>query len=135
MHHRMLVVNALLLAAVVAAAYWRLTNVTSPRQTPPADLFMQSVAAEDGTLGWQQLCPALQAQLPREVLEQYTQQFRADHAQSGQWLSIDHIGDSPRTDGGEIRVYVATAHAPDGSTGQKTYVVQTQASGCIEAIQ
>jgi len=49
-------------------------------------------------------------------------------------LKIDHVGDRPRPTGGEIRFYIATARATDGSTGQKTYVVKTQASGCVESV-
>lgn len=132
----MLVVNLLLLLAVVGAAYWRFTTGGLPTpQATPADLFMQSIATEDGTLGWNQLCPSLQVQLPRDVLEQQTQLQRTSHTQAGVTLTINHVGDWPRTSGGQIRVYVATEHAADGSTGQKTYVVQTQASGCVESVQ
>jgi hypothetical protein len=131
----LLVVNVVLLAGVVGATYWRFGNVSWAAQPTPADLFMQSIATEDGALGWRQLCPALQVQLPRDVLEQQTDRLRSDHVQSGVTLTIEHIGDWPRTGGGEIRVYVATAHTADGSTGEKTYVLQTQATGCVESVQ
>lgn len=132
----MLGVNLILLLAVAGAGYWRYTTAGLPTpQATPADLFMRSIATEDGTLGWNQLCPSLQVQLPREVLERHTQDLRSSHAQDGVSLTIDHVGDRPRTSGGQIRVYVATEHAADGSTGQKTYVVQTQASGCVESVQ
>jgi hypothetical protein len=101
----------------------------------PADVFMQSVASEDGGLGWSQLCPMLQNQLPRDALEQHSLTQRALQAQQGVTLSIDHVGDRPRPTGGEIRFYIATAHGSDGSTGQKTYVVKTQASGCVESVE
>jgi hypothetical protein len=131
--HPSLVVNAVLLLAIVGATYWRFGN--RAEQPTPADLFMQSVETEDGSLGWNQLCPALQVQLPRDVLEQHTDRLRSDHVQNGTTLTIEHIGDRPRAGGGEIRVYVATAHTADGSTGEKTYVLQTQASGCVESVQ
>ena len=135
LRHPTLVVNLVLLLAVAAAAYWRITEVPAASAASPADLFMQSVATADGALGWNQLCPALQGQLPREVLEQHTQTLRTDHLQAGVTLTIDHVGDTARTGGGQIRVYVATAHGAEGSTGQKTYVLQTQASGCVESVQ
>jgi hypothetical protein len=136
LRHPMLVVNSMLLVMVGLAGFWRYNSIVSAANSPtPADLFMQSVAAEDGNLGWHQLCPALQAELPRDVLEQQTQTLRDSHTQTGVTLTIDHIGDWPRASGGEIRVYVATAHAPGGSTGQKTYVLQTQANGCVESVQ
>jgi len=127
-------VNALLLLAVGLAAYWRSTELFPASSLTPADLFMQSVASADGGLGWSQLCPTLQSQLPRDVLEQHAMAQRALHAQQGVTLSIAHVGDRPRPTGGEIRFYVATAHGADGSTGQKAYVVSTQPSGCVESV-
>ncbi|MBV9895495.1 MAG: hypothetical protein JO020_15130 [Chloroflexi bacterium] len=129
--HPIVLVNVALTLVVAGAAYWRMAS----SEPTPADVFMQSVAAEDGALGWSQLCPTVQAQLPVDVLEQQTQQLRTSHAESGVTLTINHVGDWPRTSGGEIRVYVATEQAPDGSTGQKTYVLQTEASGCVESVQ
>lgn len=133
--HPLFLINACLLLAVVGAAYWRVTNTLPVAQPTPADLFMQSVATEDGALGWKQLCPAVQGLLPREDLQQQTERLRTSHLQSGVTLTINHVGDWPRTGGGQIRVYVATEHAADGATGQKTYVLQTQANGCVESVQ
>lgn len=132
--HPLLVVNALLLLGLAAASSWRYTQPMWADSPTPADLFMQSIATKDGGLGWSQLCPDLQTQLPRDDLEQQTQEQRTTHSQMGVTLRIDHVGDRPRPTGGEIRFYVATALATDGSTGQKTYVVKTQASGCVESV-
>lgn len=45
------------------------TRLAVQANTPaPADLFRQSVVKRDGTLGWHQLCPSLQAQLPLSML-------------------------------------------------------------------
>ena len=131
--HPLLVLNALLLVALGAAGAWRSAELTRAVPTP-ADLFMRSVATEDADLGWRQLCPSLQNHLPRDVLEQHTLTQRTLQAQQGLTLSIEHVGDRPRPTGGEVRVYVATARAADGSTGQKTYVIKTQASGCVESV-
>ena len=131
MIHPIVLVNAVLALAVAGAAYVRLSS----SEPTPADLFMQSVATEDGVLGWSQLCPDVQAQIPRDLLEQHTQQLRATHADTGVTLTVAHIGDWPRTDGGQIRVYVATETDPAGTTGQKTYVLQTEANGCVESVQ
>ena len=133
--HPSIVLNAVLLVAVAGATYWRFGNAPWFGKPTPADLFMQSVATEDGALGWNQLCPALQVQLPRDVLQQQTEKLRSDHLHSGVTLTIEHIGDRPRAGGGQIRVYVATLRAADGSTGEKTYVVETQANGCVESVQ
>jgi hypothetical protein len=134
--HPWIVLNSVLVVALAMVGYWRYsTALASANITTPADQFMHSVAIEDGALGWNQLCPALQSQLPKDVLEQQTETLRNSHEQAGITLTIDHIANWPRTTGGEIRVYVATAHGPGGSTGQKTYVLQTQASGCVESVQ
>jgi hypothetical protein len=131
----MLVSGLLLLGAFVAAEYYRSSEIVRGSSVTPADLFMQSVATEDGGLGWRQLCPTLQSQLPREVLEQQSSAQRTIQAEQGVKLSIEHVGDRPRPTGGELRFYVATAVAADGSAGQKTYVVKTQSSGCVESVE
>ena len=125
----------LLLLGVGATGVWRSTDFARANSPTPADLFMQSVATEDGDLGWRQLCPTLQKELPRDVLEQQTSTQRSIQMRDGVTLSIDHLGHRPRPTGGEIHVYLATAHGADGSTGQKTYVVKTQASGCVESVE
>ncbi len=132
--HPLLVLNVLLLVGLAVAAAWRYTQPLQADPPAPADLFMQSVANEDGGLGWSQLCPDLQTLLPRDALEQQTEMQRTTQSQMGVTLRIDHVADRARPTGGEIRFYVATAHAMDGSTGQKTYVVKTQASGCVESV-
>src|SRR4030088_3377569 len=55
--HPLVVVNALLLVGVAMVAAWRYTPALWADSPVPADLFMQSVATEDGGLGWSQLCP------------------------------------------------------------------------------
>jgi hypothetical protein len=92
-------------------------------------------SSEDGDLGWHQLCPALQQQMPRDTLEQLTATQRTIASDKGIKLAVELVGDRPRPNHGEIRFYVATLHTDDGEIGQKTYVITTQASGCVESIQ
>lgn len=101
----------------------------------PADLFMQSVVQRDGALGWHQLCPELQTQEPLSLLANEVQQQREVESRQGLSLSMDYIGAHPRSQGGQIRLYVVTAHLPDGWIGQRTYIVYTQASGCVEDVK
>lgn len=101
----------------------------------PADLFMQSVVKRDADLGWHQLCPALQAQLPLEMLRQQTAEQRATETKLGVTLSMDYIGTRPQASGGEVRLYLLTGHRRDGLVGQRIYAIQTQASGCVEDVQ
>ncbi|HZU66438.1 MAG TPA: hypothetical protein VFA09_04100 [Ktedonobacteraceae bacterium] len=101
----------------------------------PADTFMQSVVERDGSLGWHQLCPTLQVQIPLSVLANQVQEERAAEAREGLSLKVDFVGAHARPDGGEIRVYVITAHRRDGWVGMRTYIVYTQASGCVEDVK
>jgi len=133
--HPLLVVNAGLLLTIGTLGIWCGANVVRANSQVPADLFMQSIASEDGTLGWNQLCPALQQELPRETLEQLTATQRTVASEKGVSLTVEHVGDRPRPNGGEIRFYIATLHTGDGAIGQKTYVITTQANGCVESIQ
>jgi hypothetical protein len=133
--HPLLLVNALLLLIVGTAGIWRGATVVRATSSAPADLFMQSIVTEDGDLGWNQLCPSLQQQMPRETLEQLTATQRSIASDRGISLTVERIGDRPRPNGGEFRFYIATLHTEDGAIGQKIYVITTQASGCVEAIQ
>jgi len=100
----------------------------------PADLFMQSVVKRDGQLGWQQLCPALQVQLPLSTLTRQLEQQRSAESSQGLTLTVDYVGAHARAQGGQIRLYVLTARRADGWVGQRTYIVWTQASGCVEDV-
>lgn len=100
----------------------------------PADMFMQSVVNRDGNLGWHQLCPALQAQEPLSALASQVQQQRHAEAAQGLTLAVDYIGAHSQPEGGQIRLYVVTAHRPNGWVEQRTYIVNTQASGCVEDV-
>src|SRR6266481_9956790 len=68
--------------ALVLGTIWAFYAITPD----PADVFMQSVAKRDGGLGWHQLCPALQAQMPLALLASQVQQQRS--AEAGQGLTL-----------------------------------------------
>jgi hypothetical protein len=102
----------------------------------PADVFMQSVVKRDGALGWHQLCPALQARLPLNQLAGQARTQLSAESRQGLTLRADYIGAHSRPEGGQMRFYVVTAHrSSDGWVGTRTYVVYTQASGCVEDVQ
>ncbi len=101
----------------------------------PADLFMQSVVKRDGALGWHQLCPSVQAQLPLSVLANQVKQQHIAESRRGLTLTVDYVGAHSRPQGGQIRLYVVTAHRPHGWVEQRTYIVYTQASGCVENVE
>lgn len=133
--HPVVVLGIVLLVAAGPVLWQVRVHSTGSPAAAPAELFMQSVATLDGDLGWNQLCPAVQAQVPRALVLEQTGAQRLAASEQGMTLSIDHVGDRARASGGQIRFYVATAHSADGSVGQKTYIIKTQASGCVESVE
>jgi hypothetical protein len=101
----------------------------------PADLFMQSLVTENGDLGWHQLCPDIQARLPRDSLVQQADAMRTAAVQEGVRLSVEPVETMPQQGGWFVHVYRMTAHWTSGATRQWTYDVLTQPSGCVEDIQ
>ena len=130
-----LLVNTFLLVLLGTAGIWRGAALVRASAPTPADLFMQSIVSEDGDLGWNQLCPDLQQQMSRETLEQLTATQRSVASQRGMTMTVEHVADRPGPNGGQIRFYVARVRAADGSSGAKTYVINTEATGCVESIQ
>jgi hypothetical protein len=104
-------------------------------RTQPADQFMRSLVTEDGALGWRQLCPNIQAQLPQDALVQQADAMRAAAAREGVWLTMESVGTSSQSGGGALHVYRVTMHWPNGATQQRTYSVLTLSSGCVEDVQ
>jgi hypothetical protein len=148
--HRVLVwllLPLLLVSAASAGLYVHTQGSAATAKTPaasartatapmkPADWFLQSVVTGDGALGWHQLCPDIQAQLPEEVLVQQANTIHAAAAREGVWPTIKHMGTHMQPNGGVVYVYRVTAHWPNGATQQETFSVYTQPSGCVEDVQ
>jgi hypothetical protein len=132
----MLVGAGVCLAGLLAVVLYQTTTEHPPSAAgSPADAFMQSVVARDGQLGWQQLCPSTQAELPLAQLIQETDALRSSDALSGITVSMQFVGAQPRPEGGERRFYRASASRAGAEQVQKTFVVRTQASGCVEALE
>lgn len=110
-------------------------HAAQPASALPADRFMQSVITRDGTLGWRQLCPPIQAQVSQQDLARQAGAEQAADARQGLALSLDYVGARPRPRGGELRVYVVMARWPSGAARQRTYSVLTAASGCVEDVK
>src|SRR5258708_8067201 len=104
-------------------------------QTQPADQFMHSLVTEDGALGWRQLCPNIQAQLPQDGLVPPANAMRPTAARAGVWLTVGSIGTHSQPDGEALHVYRVTMPCPTGTRQQRTYSVLTQSSGCVEDVQ
>ena len=125
--------SGLLAVGLIVALIFGIRAWQAGQQTP-ADLFIQSVVQRDANLGWHQLCPTLQQQvsLP-DLITQVQRQHSAD-TQLNITLSAEYIGNHSRAQGGEVRVYLVSAHRPNGWIAQRTYVILTQKNGCVEDI-
>ena len=86
-------------------------------------------------MGWHQLCSSVQSQVPLSTLVGQVEKQCIAEAGEGLTLTVDYIGAHSRAQGGQIRLYVVTAHRPDGWVGQRTYIVYTQAGGCLEDVK
>jgi len=133
--HLILLLGLLALLALPVSVRVAMGHAVSGLPATPADRFMQSVAARDGELGWRQLCPALQAQLPLEQVRDQALAQRLAEAGQAPGLTVDPVGARARPTGGKLHIYVVTARHPDGHIEQKTYTVQTAESGCVEKVE
>ena len=136
---RLVMVLAVLLASVgilasIAVSIGRQGPTAYAKPSPPADVFMESIVTDDGSLGWQQLCPSTRTQIPENALVKQANAERSARAQQGLKLTMDFIGARPRPGGGELRVYIVTGHWPNGTMDMRTYSVLTQSSGCVENV-
>jgi hypothetical protein len=142
------IVVAILLVAAVPAVFYLFAHVgpgasatnsrsasTSNLLASPADRFMKSIVTGDGALGWHQLCPSIQAQLPLAAIEQQANTQRNTMAKQGVWLTATPVGTHTQQDGGVSHLYVVTAHWRSGATQSSTFTVSTQSSGCVEDVQ
>ncbi len=126
---------ALVVVLVTLSLIMRTTWAVQSATPAPADLFMQSVVKRDGTLGWHQLCPALQSQMPLRALASQVERQRIAETGQGLTLTVDYIGAHAQPQGGQIRLYVLTARRPGGWVELRTYIVYTQASGCVQDVK
>ncbi len=130
----------LLLCLLVGIGIGMVVHLAPPqraaRTTPtPADLFMQSVLHRDGQLGWQQLCPDLQAQIPQIVLIRQADAQRASDLSQGVTLTMQPLGTYPLAQKGLLHLYLLTAHGPHHWEAQRAYLVRTRAGGCVADVQ
>jgi len=141
------VLLGLLLATGVPAAFYVFTQASPGASTrssssastanlsaSPADRFILSIVTQDGALGWHQLCPSIQAQLPLDTLKQQADAESQAMAQHGVWLTAKPMGTRPQADGGVAHLYLVTAHSHNGATQSRKFTVFTQRSGCVEDV-
>src|SRR5260221_7236597 len=104
------------LMVILAASIFMLTanRVVQAKPPVPADLFMQSVVKRDGTLGWRQLCPAVQAQMPLTTLVSQVREQRNAESGKGLRLTMDYVGARTRTAGWRIVAEGVFAHEVRG---------------------
>src|SRR5215472_11918716 len=73
--------------ALILGTIWAFYAVTPD----PADVFMQSVARRDGGLGWHQLCPILQQQVPLSELANQAEKQRIAESRQGMMFTVDFV--------------------------------------------
>lgn len=129
----LLVGCAAVLATVVYVA--QASRPVGAAGEPPADTFMHSVAIRDGRLGWQQLCPRAQGELPIDMLVRQTDAVRAVDAETGISVRVHFVSADALPEGGERRTYLATAWQLGEPLTQQVFVVRTQANGCVDALE
>lgn len=123
------------LAGASAVAYGVFARGEQQAAPTPADLFMQSVLTQNGALGWNQLCPDLQAQIPKTELILEANSQHASNLSQHVTLSMESLGVHSLAKGDQFHLYLVTARKPDGWESQRIYAVMTQGNGCVEDVQ
>lgn len=139
-HHVMLdwfliLIGCIALGGGLAYTYTILTRQEPSKSPTHADLFMQSVVTRDGELGWDQLCPDVQAMLPQTVLIREANAQHAADLSQGVSLSMQSLATQSLKKGDQLSLYLVTAHKPDGWEAQRMYMVRTRSSGCVEDVK
>lgn len=139
-HHVMLdalliLIGCIALGGGLAYTYTVFTREEPSKSPSHADLFMQSVVTRDGELGWNQLCPDVQAMLPQTVLIREANAQHAADLSQGVSLSMQSLATQSLKKGGQLSLYLVTAHKPDGWEAQRMYMVRTRGSGCVEDVK
>lgn len=139
-HHVMLdwfliLIGCIALGGGLAYTYTVFTREEPSKSPTHADLFMQSVVTRDGELGWNQLCPDVQAMLPQTVLIREANAQHAADLSQGVSLSMQSLATQSLKKGDQLSLYLVTAHKPDGWEAQRMYMVRTRSSGCVEDVK
>ena len=139
-HHVMLdwfliLIGCIALGGGLAYTYTVFTREEPSKSPTHADLFMQSVVTRDGELGWNQLCPDVQAMLPQTVLIREANAQHAADLSQGVSLSMQSLATQSLKKGDQLSLYLVTAHKRDGWEAQRMYMVRTQSSGCVEDVK
>jgi hypothetical protein len=100
-----------------------------------ADLFMRSVEVRDGALGWRQLCPDVQSQIPESAVMSAASAQKAAEAGQVRSLRSELLGMRKLDSGEQLRLYLLTAHLVGGAEARRVYVLQTSADGCVRDVQ
>ena len=130
------VLSLIVLAGGSTYAWTAFAQRAQVAASTPADLFMQSIIKRDGVLGWRQLCPELQAQVPMDELQRQAEQQKQYEASQGVTLTMEYLGMRPQaTGGGEVRLYLVTAKRLSSLIAQRIYLLWTKQTGCIEGVQ
>lgn len=131
----LILIGCIALGGGLAYTYTIFTRQEPSKSPTHADLFMQSVVTRDGELGWNQLCPDVQAMLPQTVLIREANAQHAADLSQGVSLSMQSLATQSLKKGDQLSLYLVTAHKPDGWEAQRMYMVRTRSSGCVEDVK
>lgn len=131
----LILIGCIALGGGLAYTYTVFTREEPSKSPTHADLFMQSVVTRDGELGWNQLCPDVQAMLPQTVLIREANAQHAADLSQGVSLSMQSLATQSLKKGDQLSLYLVTAHKPDGWEAQRMYMVRTRSSGCVEDVK
>ncbi len=81
------------------------------------------------------LIPLMYLCNPLLELASQAEKQRIAESRQGMMFTVDFVGADARPQGGQIRVYVLTMHQPHRLVEQRTYIVYTQTSGCVEDVK
>jgi hypothetical protein len=96
---------------------------------------MRSVEVRDGALGWRQLCPDLQNQIPETAVKSAANAQKAAEVGRVRSLRSDPVGMRKLRSGDQLRLYLLTADMVGGAQASRLYVLHTRADGCVHDVQ
>ncbi len=131
----LILIGSMALGGGLVYAYTLYSRGEPSRPPTHAALFMQSVVTRDGALGWQQLCPDVQALLPQTVLVREANLQHAADLRQGVTLSMQPLATQSLEKGDKLYLYLVTAHKPDGWETQRVYIIRTRTSGCVKDVK
>lgn len=88
----------------------------------------------DGALGWNQLCPEVQALLPQIVLIREANEQHTIVLRQCVTMSVRPLATQGRAKEGKLYLCLVTVHTSIGWQAQRVYLVRSRRSGCVKDV-